>query len=423
MLISYPTDIKNQVLIKKNLKILRFSSDYFQTAQIKSIDSYLSVLTPLQKKIAYYLLQFRNAPWITLRNESIALSLGCSVKTVTRATNKFLEDGFISKYQQNRYAPNSYALNPNIKTSQYSYSHWFNSLSITNQDLYVSHGIRVNNKNKVIFSLRNVPQNKSSLILESIFSNQSPLSRVRTRGKGIKKSKRHKKGVVLVSEFQKKWIMSHKTDPRVKDMLNNPKIKAALITPTIEKLAKLLTLNEDEQLKLVVFSDTALDYGLDYVERVVTGKKVLSKPIHDRVAWLMSALIAHSKGNNLPVDWKWYYDVCEIINKDPQTVSPKRPLNIAAPVLSVYQPWKAPVQEPHDIRLQKLKEQLIKQEAALANSNVLPYMMSYLQRMVTETKREIAELEAEQSHNEEDEYEKQILSNQYRADSVASAIS
>src|SRR5277367_6792909 len=195
----YHTNKINQASIEKNLKSTRFLSKDLQIAD------YVATLSPAFRRIAHIYFNFHNASHIKLKNETIALLAGCSHKTVTRATNKFHEDGFITKQQENKYAPNHYTLNERIKKGRFAFSHWMDSLSPKNQDLYISHGIRIDHKNKIIFSYKNVPQNRSSLILEDLFINPSPTARARERRKPVfKKTKDPGKGEI-VNNFKKPW--------------------------------------------------------------------------------------------------------------------------------------------------------------------------------------------------------------------------
>lgn len=398
MLITYHTPEINQASIKKNLNNLGFSSKDLQTDHIRSYESYTSRCTPFEQDIAAIFLRYRNASGIYLSNQYLATLVGCSRRTVTRTTNKFHKDGFITKHQPNKYSSNHYTLHEKIKTGSTVFMHRFNSLSEEQQDIYITHGIIVDHKNKKICS--DVTPNKNSLLLDSLSSNRYPFARTCVRVKGYKKqSEKYKKGVSLVNEFQKKWIINHKTDPRVKDMLNNPRIKTTLITPTIEKITELLVLTEDEQLKLVVFDDKSLDYALASITPIVLGKKPLSKNVEDRMGWLMSMLIGYSKDHNISPDWKWYYDVCEIIGKDPKQVQPKKPLIIAKPkvISTIYKPWKRPKELPVDEQVNALKSDIKKLSEQIKFTDGPSYMTQYARSVI---ERKIKTLELLEGHHE-----------------------
>jgi hypothetical protein len=202
----YHTEKRNQALFDKNLTITRFASKDLQIADYQAdIERYIAGGTLSEQKIAHLFLRFRYLPFTKLTNEYVAKLINCSTKTVTRATNKFHRDGFITKHQENPYAPNYYTFNEKIKKGKRSFTSWLNSLSSQNQDLYSSHCIRIGDKNNVIFTYGNVPQNKSiNLILDNLFINLSPSSRLRARDSRIFKKIKddHKKGSSM-NFFQK----------------------------------------------------------------------------------------------------------------------------------------------------------------------------------------------------------------------------
>jgi len=292
------------------------------------IDHYLASCTPSQQTIASILMKYRNAPWIRRSNIRIASLVGCTVRTVIRATNKFHKDGFITKHQVNKYATNYYTLNDKIKRGKYAFSHWINSLSSKNQELYISHGIRVDHKNKIIYSYENVTQNKNSLILDSLFSKCMYVSS-RTCEKKTTYTRKpiNKKRRMLVNEIQKQLILDNRHDPRIKDILSNPKIRAEIITPIIEKISMVLTLDEKEQFKLIAFTKETLEHVYKEIEYAIANKKVPHVP--NRMEWIILFATKYCADNNLKPDWKWYYNLCEIIGVDSRT--PQKPFNIQRP--------------------------------------------------------------------------------------------
>lgn len=373
----------NQARIEKNLEQPGFYSQNLQIAD------YIASFSPLRQRIILYILKFKQCHWVKLKNESIALALGCSNKTVTRTTNQLHEDGFIIKHQQNKYSPNYYTV-----------------------------GVRVDHDAKRVLPVATVPQIRSySSLLDSLFRNSRPFL-THMRVKGPRNSINFaRKGVSLVSEFQKQWVLDHRNDPRIKDMLNNPRIKAALIHPAIEKITQLLSLDDREQLKLIPFHGEALEYLFSYVEPIVTGVRAFK--VDDRMGWLISVLNTYCKTKDLTPDWKWYYDICEIINLDPTTIGEKRPLVIKATLpekKSLYPAWKAPKELPVNERIQKLRSELQAHESNL-DKNIGPsFMMGVLRRIILQTRQELEELEFQYNGACS---EKQILSHQYNSHSMA----
>ncbi len=417
----YHTNKLNQVLFRKNLSPTTVASKDLQTDYTRCADSYISALTKYQKQIAEYVLPFRNKPRIILKNETIARAIGCSTKTVTRATNKFLKDGFITKHQQNKYAPNNYS----IKNVKPSFSHWFQSLSLSNQNLYDSHGIRIDHNKKIIYSYRNVPQTKSSLIFSSLSSrNVLVSSRGAARRNVHAYSKNNQKKGRKVNSVQKQLILDNRHDPRVKDMLKNPEIMEHIITPTIQKITTLLNLDEKEQFKLTAFTDETVYHVYEKAYGAIAHNK--APHITNRMKWLLAFATKYCEDNNLEPDWKWYYDLCEIVGIQPKTETkllvtqqPKRAKG------GIYKPWKAPeVVLTTSQKYDNLVKEIETCKKALADP--FTYFKFCVNESIKRTENrmqefleELKELEAKQPQKKENENEKQNLSNKYNTDSMA----
>lgn len=372
----YPKNDINQVLKTQKSPIITsfFGNAIHSTLYQGNISTYLSTCTPSQKIIADVFLKYRYAQHVKLTNEYIAQEARCSTKTVTRCTNKFHADGFITKHQENQYSPNHYTFNDKVKKGKDAFSFWFNSLSEHNQDLYVTHGIRVDHKNKIIFSPRNVPQNNNIYIYNNyLYIKPIPIARARNGFVFKKTSKRElmkEHGVVTVKEFQKQWILTHKSDPRVKDLMNNDKIKTALFTPIIQKLTELLSLDEREQLKLVAFPVDAHQYAFEYIEPIVTGKKQLKKPVTDKIGWLLSIMGKFCDKNNINPDWRWYFELCEIIGIEKNTSTlVKKPLVLEnlKPSKSLYPVWEEPKKDPIHVQIANKIKDIEKYQKQLLN--------------------------------------------------------
>lgn len=405
----YHTNKLNQDLFNKNLSLPAFPLKNLQTGYTGDINAYIASLTPLQKKVAYHLLSLRNAPWAILKNKSIASALSCSIKTVTRATNKFLEDNFITKEQPNKYAPNNYTFNDSINKVKFSFSHWYESLSPVNQDLYSTHGIRIDHKKRIIYSYRNVPHNISSLILDNLFSKNVVVSsrayaRGNTHNKKInifKKSVRSDTKGRLVNEAQKQLILDNRYDPRVKGMLNTPEIRDHIITPIIQKIGKLLTFDEEEQFKLVAFTDDTLEHVYTEIKKVIEERKTLK--IHNRMEWALSFAKSHCRLHNIKPDWPWYYDLCTIVGINPKTEArqfvitkniQKQKKQDCYKGKGIYAPWKAaqakPVHEQRIILKRDIENLSKKIELDLDPSHI----SLYTRRLLTEKIETLQQLEA-----------------------------
>jgi hypothetical protein len=369
----YHNNIKNQ-LFKRKKSLL--------TTSFAQKDSQTVNYTPIQNKILSFFKLYRHASFTKFTNEYIALSIGCSTKTVTRATNQFLKDGLITKCQKNRYAPNDYTFNNKIDKARGTFSHWINSLSSTNQNLYISHGIRIDHDNKIIFSYENVPHNKKSLILDKYLSRRTLTLRAGARKVSVK-IRDHKKGARVNTE-QKKLILDNRHDPRIKDILANPKISAEIITQPIQQLTTLMNLEAKEYYRMIAFSNETIEHVLSIVDPIVTGRKVLREVIKNKMAWIISIATAYCKKNNLIPDWKWYYTVCEIMGMSTQNEQVKPLITKALEKPMVAQKGK----KFFPTTLARLEHELCKREERLVK-----YGGSFLdKKTIAKLKEEINEL-------------------------------
>ena len=381
----YHTEIKNQVnAIKKSWLKTSFPPKDLQTGYTGDIDAYIATCTPFEQDIAHIFLKFRNAPSIKITNSFIAKQIRCSVRTVTRSTNKFHKDGFIAKHQPHQYSTNHYTLNDKVKKGKHAFSHWLNSLSPKNKDLYISHGIIIDHKNKIICS--DVIPNNSSLILDSLFSRNVVLSsRAGARPTTKEQKTSYQKKGKKVNSVQKQLILDNRHDPLVKEMINNPELMSYIITPTIKKITELLSLDEKEQFKLTAFTDDALQYVYERARQAISCKK--APHVSNRMEWLIVIANEYCVENDEKPDWKWYYDLCDIIGIDPKTepkklahkktaATQKASIELLKPVLTFEQQYanliteiencKAKLANPHAYFKFCLKESIVYTEKRLA---------------------------------------------------------
>lgn len=287
----YHTKNKNQQIKKsfnsKSLSLKKLHSEQFSP---KEHAIYSAILKCNKKDIP---------------NGYLADRANCSIKTVTRATNKFHRMGIIFKYQTHKYDFNRYViLNTHVPPK--------NTLS----------------------SLLTLSRN-----FLNFFKNLSPWTRARAKGSSQKKGDK-------MNAVQKKLILDNKNDPKIKEVINNPKVKSEIITPTIEKLSKLLSLDENEYYKLTAFPEEALQSAFEYIEPIVQGTKVIHIAVTNKLEWLIDVASRYCKKHNITPDWGWYYDLCRIVGIDTQT-DPK-PLDIQKPKTKtpkkgkIYSPWRSP---------------------------------------------------------------------------------
>lgn len=339
----YHIQDKNQVKLEKNLNKTRFSRKDSQFEE-----QFLQILRNSVKVRP-----------IKLSNKYFADRMGCCTKTITRITNKLHKAGLITKHQENRYAPNHFTLNEKRKNGVHDYSKWVNSLSSKNQDLFISHGIRIDHNNKVIFSLGNVPHYKSiNLILDSL-SSKNVVSYAHTRDNINKKIKRILKKGIKMNAIQKQMILNQRNHPNIKEIVSSPKIMEKIITPIIEKIVTTLTLDEKEQFKLVAFTEETLEHVYAEIEYSIKSKKVPHIP--NRMEWILLFATQYCAVHNIKPDWKWYYELCDILGISTKTE--KKPFTIQA--TSYYTPKSKPQVSSYD-QMAKLEHELMKREERLS---------------------------------------------------------
>jgi hypothetical protein len=254
--------------------------------------------TSTQQRIADII---KSSPNRTLSNAYIASLAGCSVITVIRATNKLHQYGLITKQQEHQYSTNRF-----------------------------SHRMKIDHINKKVVPYGNdIPKNKnkSLILVDSLFRKLCVVSYERAReDTHTQKQKTHvlKKGN-RVNAVQKKMILSNRNHPKIKEMLNSPQIKEKIITPTIQRIADILSLDEKEQFKLVAFSEDALEHAFSEVASIIQSETI--PKVSNRMEWVLDMAGDYCTNNNIKPDWRWYYDLCEILGIETKTKP--RPLVVA----------------------------------------------------------------------------------------------
>jgi hypothetical protein len=246
----YHTSIKNQVFnIKKSFLNTGFSP--------KDLQTYIATLTPSQQKIAHYLLQFRNRPSQKLINSTIAKKVGCSRITVIRTTNKLHKDGLITKHQPQPYDANIYTFDEKLKRGPDAFTYWLNDLPTKSQDIYISHGIIIDHKNKKISYGRNDTPYLSSLVLDNLFINSSlPLTHAREKDQSFSKKIKGK----MMNQFEEN------KQPRMYPIWRAPEAP-----PIDEEIARLK--NDIRVLSQQIESSGAKSYMIQFAMSLIERKK------------------------------------------------------------------------------------------------------------------------------------------------------
>lgn len=333
----YHTQIKNQALNTT------FSHKDFHTAT-QDVNN----LTLTEQRIYQHLWRYRHYPSVKFKNETIAKRIGCTIRTVQKATAKLHKAGLITKKQQDIYSPNQYTFQCElfIPYKNLILDKYLSRRTITITIPSLRAGMRVGNSIK--------------------FSNSS---------------NEQKKEREVMTDVQKKWVLEHKNDPRIKEILNGPNAKAALFTPPIERLASVLELTEREKLNLVPFNEETLDYVFNQVYPVIQGYTRISKPIDNKMAWMIGIAKVYCKNNDIKADWQWYFDLCGILgiesrNSDskPLVVKDNGPRNSS--YKGEYGPGKQIHRQPEALspeeQLRRWKKELEQREDRIAFYGVKP---------------------------------------------------
>lgn len=180
----------------------------------------------------------------------------------------------------------------------------------------------------------------------------------------------------MITPEQREWIQAHKSDPAMQEFLLSPKIKPLLYTPVVEELTRMLDLDQRESLKLVAYHNAALQYLRDEIGCYLKGTKSLRIEIRDKIGWVNGILTKYSAQQKLPVFWKWYFTVCEILQikalkgdepHKPWYVPGKEVSQPAEPKkLAMYKLYK-PVVTPHDEKVSKCRASIVGMEKIIAS--------------------------------------------------------
>lgn len=332
-------------------------------------DNYINTLTRCGKNIARVIKQFSRHEFTELKISTIAKMARCSPRTVSTFINKFNRDGFIPKSQKNPFAPNVFK--------------------------------------------QNCVHYKSSSLIDSLFS----INIVGHTRPFLKKMiRRISKRGNKMNEIQKEMILNQRNHPQIRQLLNAPSIQNHIFTPISEKIITTLNLNEKERYKLTVFDDETLEHIYEQVKTAISHKKVPHPPY--RVEWLMLFGCQYCSENDIKPDWKWYYDLCEMLGievikrKDSFNKKSHEPLRISNQ--ESYKPWKKPQEDPIEIRINTLRSEIQKNEERLQHSTQPAFLNSFLERMIREKKQELEELEQKEFIDE-----KQSILYQYQPSGMA----
>jgi len=289
---------------------------YFSNLKSDKVDSYRESLSSKQKLIWDFLFKFDRAPFIKLKNQTIANSVDCDRKTVTRATNKFMNDGYINKIQDHTYAPNNFYISPKINTPQHTFNLWLSKLSDEEVRLY-SMGIKPIKKSTVNISnplnLRaDVPLNR--IYNNNIYINKKHPPIILPLNKEsvffCEQDKVVNEKVAMLKDVQKEYIIKNKKNITIEQLLEHPATKDQLITETVRKCATLLGLDPRESVKLLSYPEDVLQKAFSEATKRFQQKTGIV--IKNKKAWFFGTLDKICEQSGVKPDWKFFMAICDI---------------------------------------------------------------------------------------------------------------
>lgn len=338
LLYSFP--FKSQSYQQQKLPQLKsnFSNKSLLHSKIDAFDS----LRGYGKDIFSYIYSFKNASFIKLTNKTIAQRVGCDVRTVKRWTKRFVQEGILTKHQQDYFTPNTFLLSK-PENNKASFSLWFKMLSPDQQQIYMTHGKVYQKENSSSSHYETVTPTKNINLNIKFIYKPSVNARAREDGLAFFKKRerltRVMKGIAMLSAEQKKWILSHKDHPEVRKIIEQPRIQALLFSGIIQTITKTFGFGQREQLKLIAFDDDILSYVLHEAEKAFTNKT----PIRSMFGWFISLCEKTAQKNGIKPDWGWYFEICKIVGIEPiHHDEPEIKKPIKREGKGIYASWKSP---------------------------------------------------------------------------------
>jgi len=316
----------NQQKSEKKIPLGTVSRPFLCGKAHVKLSSYTSSLRGFGKLIFDYLFRKRNYKNVCLKNKTIATAIGCSVRTVQRWTDDFIKEGYLIKMQEHTFAVNQYYVTPEARQA---YQYGINLLTAAQQDLIMTHG-------HYTYRIRKKSLHPETVILYKSYNNNkylynNPIPRIRARVKNgdliniaIRKENYHT-GVSLMKQTSKDLIRSLKNEPSMKMILERPEIKPLIITPQIQEIARCMKFTDREQLKLIAFPTEVLDHGYDKACGCNRSK------LRDPLGWFISVCTNYCKQHNIEPDWRWYYELCEILGMEPMVVTDNKKVMLKNP--------------------------------------------------------------------------------------------
>ncbi len=306
-------------------------------------------LTKKEKRVFDYVTSFKKKEFIKLRRRTIAQACECSVKTVTRSLAKFDSDGVITKHRPFQQSPNILSLTPQLVRGAQAFQLWVNKLDDSNKEMVMRNGAYRNLKGEIVPILKqNVPtytkrEIEREYIFKTTITTKITYKRKTREGSREDISRRNipsvsKNGVavvgirtkkekerVMLNETSRNFIIRSQNNPRAREVLENPEIKAALFTPQMEEVSHSLKWDEGETLFLAAIPEEAIAHTFSIARRLMNGTIPITTPIEDSFNWFVGVSVKKCKELGLNIDRPFYNALCQIMQINPAVagINPK----------------------------------------------------------------------------------------------------
>lgn len=302
---------KNQVLDNKSQQVNKSCDSIELTRFLNNPKLYISKLEGCKKDFLKYLLNFKNAKWVKLRNITIQQGIKkltkkeYSIRQIQRISKHYESLGFYNKSQVTKFSSNNYSFDNRLKEGKLSFSVWKETLNGKAKKMHLEIGVVMSDV------IRNGVNLNNNILINNKYNMLLPPT-----PKGIKKhviSKKYwlkKKRATTLKQAYRKFIIANKDKAEIKDLLKDENIKKQIVTPLMDEIATGLGLTNAEKLKLVAYPKEALVYAFEKTLYMIKTKK----PIISKMGFLIALCNEFCTKNKLETDWKWYFVICDILN-------------------------------------------------------------------------------------------------------------
>lgn len=259
----------------------------------KDPQAYIASLTKMERRIFFAVWNFRKCKRVRIRNKIIADIADCDVRTVTRATTKFMADGLILKTQMGTYTPNDYLFSPLLKKGKAAFMVFLLFLPAPLQALYNLHGHIPKQRHSMAALEADVQHNCSSFVVESNLSSNNEYESL--------------KGSTIRIRSQEK---DKKLHDRENIMGEASELKGVMLSPVMKRIVSAFDLGLYDTLTLFAFPEIVLSEVYFYYQSNMKGKRGF--------AWFLQGCKAACATKKIPVGWKRFFQLCNDHGLDPK---------------------------------------------------------------------------------------------------------